>query len=647
MGRVINHCLALALMFGGATVLVTAVETPAAAQSRRGKKKKKKSRKLSPKPKKGLSLGDVAKQKKSPERGRLDSAIRQLKDERYAPAAVSLYAIYEAKAAPELEDESQYQLAKALYRMGLNHSALHHFTQILSRGPEGKYYGASLEWCLFIARKIRADDRVLAAVAKFSDGRFPAEYKNEFQYELARYHYLAALQQEVGGVATSVGEARSEETVTGGKSIQGDVFGDMFDDEEEPEADPDADRSGGGLSIGGDLFGDDEEDEPPPKKRKKKAKKQKKQLAEAMDAPMSAPEHIEASNRMVTKVAKSSKFAARAKFLEAVLMYHEGRDNEALEAFKSVVRLTKEGAVNEDPELRDLAFFQLARTHFGAKQPSFSIYYYDKMRRFTYEWLEALYESSWAEFRLGRYEKALGNLLTLHSPFFRDQYFPESLILKAVVYYENCRYVEAKSILTEFLKRYEPVHEELKQLTVRGQPARKYYEILANLREGESADVSRQKAALLGQILDIALSDPELAKLDASYREVDTELKSLAKKDAVFTKSPLKNSLSAVVFKVRGELEREAGRAVKRKLEQERDTIKSLIQQAIRIDIETAAAEQRRIELTLRQVDSRPKEVDKEFIDWADDEKVVWPFEDEYWRDELGTYELTLARSCR
>ena len=44
---------------------------------------------------------------------------------------------------------------------------------------------------------------------------------------------------------------------------------------------------------------------------------------------------------------------------------------------------------------------------------------------------------------------------------------------------------------------------------------------------------------------------------------------------------------------------------------------------------------------------SRPKEVEKEFVQWADDEKLVWLFEGEYWRDELGTYELTLAHSCR
>ena len=65
---------------------------------------------------------------------------------------------------------------------------------------------------------------------------------------------------------------------------------------------------------------------------------------------------------------------------------------------------------------------------------------YGKIERGKPQWLESLFESSWANYRIGQYEQALGNLITLSCPFFRDEYFPEALILKAVIYYENCRY---------------------------------------------------------------------------------------------------------------------------------------------------------------------------------------------------------------
>lgn len=590
---------------------------------------------------------------------RLDAAVRMFREEQYGPAAVAFYDLLLSPEGQAVKDAAQYNLAKSLYRLKLHQSALHHFTEILARGPQSTYYRSSLEWCLFIARKIVADDRVLAAVAKYNDGRFPDDYKNEFRYLLARFHYLKALAIETGAEMGALGETRTQETITGGLSVKGD----LFSGDDEPAAEPEEDdpvvkKEGGGFSIEDDIFAD-EEPAPAKKDKKKKGKKGKKEeVAEAKPAEPTTPakisgdgltakEHIEAANRMLVQIEGASSFGARAKFLQGVMHYRDKRDNDALEAFKSVVRMTKEPKTAEERSLRQLAFFQLARAHFGAKQPSFSIYYYDKIRRFTYEWLEAIYESSWAEFRLGNYEKSLGNLLTLHSPFFFDQYFPESHVLKAVVYYENCRYPEAKEILTEFMKRYEPVHEELKNLTARQQAPDKYYEILANLRSEDVAEGGSEKSKILSQILEIALSDQELEQLDGSYREVDAELKELDQVGPVFTQSKLHSHLTEVVGAVRTDFQRDAGRAVKRKLEFERDQIKNLIQQAIRIDIETARAEQERIESTLRDVQSRPKDEEKEFTEWTDDEKLVWPFKDEYWRDELGTYQLTLAHSCR
>lgn len=614
-------------------------------------------------------LGQVAQAQKSPERERLDGALRDIREERYGPASVTLADIAESSQIPDIKDEAQYNLGKALYRMKLHHSALTEFEAVLSRGPQGRFYRSSLEWCLFIARKVTGDERVLASISKYAGEAFPDEYKNEFRYLMARYHFVKSQTLEAEGTATTVGETRTEETATGGKSIKGDIFGDDTGEEEPaPKEEAKGGKGGkGSMSIAEDIFGDDEEDKPKKKKPEKKEKAgekpaDKKAVAGAeppkKGGELTSKEHLEAAGRLVLQVEPSSPFAAKAKFLEGVVAYKQGKDNDAVESFKSVVRLTRPGAQTEDEELRQLAFFQLARSHFGAKQPSFSIYYYDKIERFTYEWLEALYESSWAEFRLGNYEKALGNLLTLHSPFFEREYFPESHILKAVVYYENCRYPEAKQILTRFLKRYEPVHEELKRLTARDLPPAKYYETLANLRTtGVAAGGAgtpdapgandADKGAIVSQVLSIALSDRGLEKLDASYREVDAEMKSFDGLGPVFAQSKLRASLDKSLGTVREDLQREAGRAVKRKLDAEREAMKSLIQQAIRIDIETARAEQERIESQLREVETRPKELQKEFVEWTNDERLVWPFKDEYWRDELGTYQLTLAHSCR
>lgn len=596
-------------------------------------------------PVKGLSLGQVAESQKDPAKEKLDASVRLLRSEDYGQAASQLYGFVQDNS--EHKDEAQYNLAKSLYRMGMLHSALHYFSSLLSQGPKSRFYKSSLEWSLFIGRKMVDDNAVNELVAKFSNGDFPEEYRDEFYFRLARFHYVRALAIEAGEISGDLGAEVAKETETGGLSISGDLFGeDPFADP--PEEEKKAKKKPGGLSIDEDIFGlGDDEPKPKKKKRKKKSrKKAKKKRPTGGKLALDPKEHVESAKRFVSRVKDESDFGARARFLEALIAYKNGKENDALKAFKTVVRLTAEQEGPEAETLREAAFFQLARTHFGAQQPTFSTFYYSKVDRDSYEWLDALYEASWAEFRLGNYEKALGNLLTVHAPFFTDMYYPESHILEAVIYYENCRYPEAKTILTRFLERYEPVLKELERLASEPQTADDYYAILKNLRSEDLIESKTSDGRILAQVLGIALSDPELKRLDASHDEVIDEMARL-KDEGTLAGTALRDALDEILDTERSSLARQAGRAVKNKLHRERASIKDLIQQAIRIDIETSRSEQERIESQLRQVQSRPKSIDKEFVQWADDEKLVWPFEGEYWRDELGTYELTLAHSCR
>jgi len=362
------------------------------------------------------------------------------------------------------------------------------------------------------------------------------------------------------------------------------------------------------------------------------------------EGSLSTNTHLTQAERFALRVDSRSEYGAKAKFIEALVLFERNRENEALTRFKDVVRLTRPDQPYPDDRLRELAFFQLARTHFGAQQPTFSTFYYSKVDRNSSLWLDALFEDSWAQFRLGNYEKALGNLLTLHAPFFEESYYPESRILEAVIYYENCRYREANRILARFLSRYEPILEELRRITRENSSAEDYLGVLDELEHDDLASAGGDQAAILSQILQIALADPELERLARSRAEVRAERE---RAEALSISAPLSAELGAIYGRQVADRSARAGRAVEQRLVEERENIKSLVQQAIRIDIETARSEQERIESRLRSVQSRPRKLEKTFVGWTDDEKVVWPFDGEYWRDELGTYELVLARSCR
>ena len=62
------------------------------------------------------------------------------------------------------------------------------------------------------------------------------------------------------------------------------------------------------------------------------------------------------------------------------------------------------------------------------------------------------------------YQRTLGYIHTLNAPFFFDYLYPESLILKAVTYYFNCRYAAAKASIEEFSRRYSQTKQDLNDL---------------------------------------------------------------------------------------------------------------------------------------------------------------------------------------
>ena len=72
-----------------------------------------------------------------------------------------------------------------------------------------------------------------------------------------------------------------------------------------------------------------------------------------------------------------------------------------------------------------------------------------------------------------------------------------------------------------------------------------------------------------------------------------------------------------------------------------------LLQQALRIKIEVAAKERQFLQSALErggQVDVVRK---YKYSVAVSDEHLYWPYEGEFWRDELGTYAYTLTKGCK
>ncbi|WP_242395888.1 adventurous gliding motility protein GltC [Anaeromyxobacter oryzisoli] len=520
----------------------------------------------------GIDLGKAA-AASGAAKERLDAAKRLFQAGASDTAAIAFDEILRDPAMVPVHDEARYQLGKALVRLGLNHSALATFDQILDQGQASRFYGSAMEWLFYVGKRLRNEQPLVSRVARHARDAFPPGYEDKFHFLLARYEF------ERGRALQDAGRAGEAKTAW---------------DEARRLASLVREQAGATPTPAGEAPAVDEGD-----------------------------------------------IYAKARFVDGLILYAEGDAQGATNAFKDVVRLTnpKRGR-HADPELRELSFLQLARIHYESRQNRYAIFYYGKMPWGGESWLEGLWEASYAHYRIGDYEKTLGNLLTLQSPYFKDDYFPESYVLKSIVYYENCRYPEARLVLETFSGIYEPVYEELGRITAGDQANTYYYDLISDAR--------RQGSGITRKIMNLAFTDQNVRRLAESIREVDDEVDvGLGGLRPQFRETALAKRLAEALAAEKRALVEEAGARARAKLEWERDGLRTLLAQALRIKIEVSRKEREALEGSLAKGSQVEVVRDLKYSHAVSDEHLYWPYEGEFWRDELGTYSYTLTKGCK
>jgi tetratricopeptide (TPR) repeat protein len=513
-------------------------------------------------------------------RERLTAAKKLLEGGQHEQAALAFDGIVRDPAIAEAHDEARYQRAKALARAGMNHASLAAFDDVLDRGPQGsRFFHSALEWIFYVGRSLRNEQPVLARVARHAAAGFPPAHEDRFHLLLAKYEFERGRALREAGRA---GEAQK-----------------AFDEA----------RRLAGL------------------------------VREAAGASAAEPKGGGKDEPVAAEVGDTF---ARARFLHGLVLYAQGDDDGAIESFKEVVRLQNPKRNRRpDPDVREMAFLQLARIHYENRQNRYAIFYYGRMPWGGERWLEGLWEASYAHYRVGDYERTLGNLLTLQSPYFQEEYYPESYVLEAIVYYENCRYPEARQVLDAFNRRYEPLYQELAAITAReAAPADFFNGIAAGLRHGATATARR--------VSRLATTDQNLARLSETLAEIDTELSTgMSVRSKVFQGSALARELEGRLRTTRSQLADEAGLRARGKLEYERDQLRTLLAQALRIQIEVSRKEREALEGSLAIGSQVDVVKNLKYSTAVSDEHLYWPYEGEFWRDELGTYTYTFTKGCK
>jgi len=481
------------------------------------------------------------------DKAKMDKALSLMKQGEFQNATILFYEILSDPKNMEFHQAAEYNIAKALYRMKKYYSSLNYFVQIISKGPAHRFFQSSVEWGIFISQKVADDSALLQVLARYPDVEFPAKYRDQSHFLLAKYYY--------------------------------------------------------------------EKDD------------------------------FEAARKMINRIAENSLMYPKARYLEGIMLYRENKLQDAVNVFREVVKLTnpKKGLI-VDEQLRENAFLQLARIHYQAGQFKNSVYYYEKISRDSDNWLESLFESSWAYFRMGDYEKALGNLITLSAPFFKDEFFPEATIIKAVIYYDNCRYPEAGSFVDEFMETYQNLYEELNKIVIQKMSDDKYYEFFHKMEVSIGANTS--KSDIKRRIIASVLSNKIAKRYNEALSQIDKEIQSISKQSGYWRNSQVAKKAIADLQNEKRRIIALAGAVMREAITTHRDELRELIQQALRIQLEIETAKKNLLESQLKGQDFSVQLLNKKYTGATEDDKLYWPYEGEYWRDELGAYHYTMLKGC-
>jgi hypothetical protein len=370
---------------------------------------------------------------------------------------------------------------------------------------------------------------------------------------------------------------------------------------------------------------------------------------------------FEEAIRLFNKVDEKSQYFVQAQFFAGTSYVQLRKSVPAVQAFQRIESAIDDGVegVEDEGRVRDLAYLSMARTYYSAsikldaetntpsideKKLSAAVKNWNQINESSEYWLDALFEESWAYFMAGQYPKALGNIHTIQSPYFPGSFYPEAEILKAVIYFSNCNYEAATTVVARFNKRYVPIQEELQKVLARfkgEQQTEPFFKFLLSVRDG-TADLPPSIAGIVKS----SMSDRQLLRGIEYVRVLDEEMARFQQTPAKFKSSGLGNQVQEVLKIARDLAVEDAGNLARSRYQRNLEELDEHLRNGEKILIDITAAQRNELDQAIAANQVSQQESKIFGIVKPDDEHMLWPFDGEYWRDELGFYRQVVESAC-
>ncbi|MAY80930.1 MAG: hypothetical protein CL930_09130 [Deltaproteobacteria bacterium] len=375
----------------------------------------------------------------------------------------------------------------------------------------------------------------------------------------------------------------------------------------------------------------------------------KNQMYYLMGIRKMAQNDLNAARKYFGQISSKSDLYLRARYLEGVIYNKQGKLKSAKRAFMDIVRHPIEARskkeADELAELKDLALINTGRMYYKIERFEDATKYFGLVPHDSAYWPDALFSDAWSNFMQNNLNQTLGEILTVQSPFYSDaDFIPEVEYLRALTFFNLCEYKDVETILLNFEGTMRPVQEELKTF-VKGYASKEQQKMAENAWDtyfGPKAGETQVPRALFAKILRNEDISGIISHLDLMQEELN-----LIDRQRPEWRDSVGDFLKKVVRKDEVRLKRRAGKYMLAEMARWANTLQDLLSSSEIVRFEVIDAQRVDYQYKFQNPDlsNLDSSLDLDFATAV--EFIYWPFNGEFWKDELGYYHYTEQGSCK
>lgn len=361
-------------------------------------------------------------------------------------------------------------------------------------------------------------------------------------------------------------------------------------------------------------------------------------------------DELSEARRYFGQISTKSDVYLKSKYFEGVIYNRQGRLKSAVKSFRDVYRdadsvdIYNSQELMEVEHLADLSLLNVARIYYSIQRFDEATKYYDLIPRDSEYWAESLFESAWSSFMQNQLNKTLGHILTVRSPFYNDdEFLPEATILRALTFFNLCEYAQVERELLAFESAIRPMHQELKDF-VKQYSSSEGKKLADQAYEAYFEGVKRE-SVLPKSMFSTFLRNQDLYSLVRHLQLMDEEERNIEAQKSLW-RDTVGSHLKKILEKDRRRYKNRAGLVLLSEMAGMANHLGSLLTQSEIIRFEVISAQRVDYDYKMSNVDLVDTQ-DEALVDFATSvDFIYWPFNGEFWEDELGYYIYTEQGSC-